>query len=204
MFAGIVKLYQKNPDYLHQLLLLQLIHTRSHLSFEVDGIDKNEIITLMDSHDLIHDTLTQFDQDYNDGRNSKYIGGFESLGELYLFFIREYKRTGVITLETTAYNTECEWIIFRIPRTMDQIKVSYQSNIPISKFIPIILGMVEIAAFREEDLLESTENYNNIEDVSLFFWGALASRSSPLVELKLEPSPIRGGPVLHLIDRSND
>ncbi|MHA1305645.1 MAG: hypothetical protein ACTSPI_18235, partial [Candidatus Heimdallarchaeaceae archaeon] len=153
-FAGIVKLYQTNPDYLQQIYLLQVIHTRSHTPFHVNNLDKSTIVNRINSYDAIQNSLDLFDQNQDDSWRSKYIGGFESLNEFYLFFIREFKRTHIMTIDKANFNTECEWIVIRIPSTMNQIRVCYQSNISIRKFVPIVLGIADVDTFDEEDLLE--------------------------------------------------
>ncbi|MHA1343700.1 MAG: hypothetical protein ACTSQG_06920 [Promethearchaeota archaeon] len=202
-FAGIVKLYQTNPDYLHQICLLQVVHTRSHIPFHVKNLEKSKIVNRINSYEDIQNSLDLFDQNQNDGRRSKYIGGFESLNEFYLFFIREFKRTHIMTIDNSNFNTECEWIVIRIPSTVNQIRVSYQSNVPIRKFVPIVLGIGDVNTLDKEDIIKIDEKFNSPEDVEHFLRESLQSRSFPLIEIKLNPAPIRGGPILCLANESN-
>ncbi len=47
-----------------------------------------------------------------------------------------------LKIETTRFDTVCEWIIIRIPSELNQVRVSYQSNIDIKKFIPTIIDVM--------------------------------------------------------------
>lgn len=202
-FAAIILLYLRNPDYLHQLHLLQVIHTRSHVPYLINQLERVNLLEWINEDDQISNILNSFDEIENDDKKSRYIGGFESLDEFYMFFIREFKRTGIMKLESTDFSTECEWIILRIPQSLNQIRVSYQSNISIRMFVPTVLGITDPDNITEDDLIIVEEKLNPIENVGDFLNSALASETNPLISIKLDPAPLGGAPVLTLMDESN-
>lgn len=202
-FAGIIKLYQINRDYLHQVYLLQVIHTRSHVPYKINQLERVNLSEWIAKDKQISDILNSFDYIENDDKQSRYIGGFESLDEFYMFFIREFRRTGIMKIESTDFSTECEWIIIRIPQPLNQIRVSYQSNISIRKFVPIVLGIADPDNITKDDLIVVEEILNPIESVNNFLESALTSETNPLISIKLDPAPLGGAPALTLMDEHN-
>ncbi len=202
-FAGIIKLYQKNPKFLTQILLLYTAFTRTLHKFLIDIEDISNIINLFDSEDKISTFLDKFDNFENDGYNSKYIGKVEFEEKIYTFFIREFKRMKNQKLDKTVYNTICEWIILRIPRSGDVLKVGYQSRIDIKKFIPTVMGM-DFKKIGEVEIVKEYEDFNEISDVQKFFKKIEDYEQIPLIELLIESSPIRSNPSLKITSTENN
>ena len=202
-YAGIVKLYQKNPILLIQILLLYTAFKRTLNKFLIDIKDFDKIIDLSDSEDKITAILEKFDKLEKDGYNSKYIGKVEFEGNIYTFFIREFKRMKNQKLEETIYNTICEWIILRIPREGKNLGVGYQSRIDIKKFIPTVMGM-DLKKIGDVEIVKKYEAFNEVSNVQNFFKKIEDYEQTPLVELLIELSPIRNNPSLKINSSQNN
>jgi len=202
-YAGIVKLYQKNPILLIQILLLYTAFKRTLNKFLIDIKDFDTIIDLFDSEDKITTFLEKFDKLEKDGYNSKYIGKVEFEENIYTFFIREFKRMKNQKLEETIYNTTCEWIILRIPREGKNLRVGYQSRINIKKFIPTVMGM-DIKKIGDVEIVKKYEAFNEVSNVQNFFKKIEDYEQTPLIELLIELSPIRSNPSLKINSSQNN
>jgi len=204
-FAGVIILYQKNPELLMQIRLLTLVNIRgSQNSFLIEIIDRKALINNLNSEVKILTALEHFDSEVNDEKRSKFLSWFEHDNELYLFFLRQYKRTMLRTIESANFETECEWIVIRINSSLEQVKVSFQSKINIRRFVSILIGTVgEIKSCQDKEVVKEMLEINPINEVQKFLKKMLESHSSPLIEIRFEPSPIRGGPLLMLSDRNN-
>jgi len=202
-YAGIVKLYQKNPMLLIQILLLYTAFKRTLNKFSIDIKDINNIIDSFNSEEKTTKFLEKFDNLEKDGYNSKYVGKVEYEENFYTFFIREFKRMKNQKLDETVYNTVCEWIILRIPRTGEELRVGYQSRIDIKKFIPIVMGM-DLKEIGEVKIVKEHEDFNDISNVRNFFHEIEDNEQIPLIELKIEISPIRSNPLLRISSPQNN
>jgi hypothetical protein len=198
-FAGIIKLYQKDPKILIKILLLQKTNRKSQLKFEIEISSTEELKMRIGTHNQINKILEDFDKTENDEWRSKYIDWFEIDGDFYLYFIREFKRSMAFKLETTNFDTVCEWIIFRIPKELDQVRVSYDSNLDITKFIPAILDIKG-----KKEAIQKFEKYNDKETVKSFFKVILKDEYHPLVEIRFELAPFAESPTLILSDNKNN
>ena len=201
-YAGIVKLYQKNPILLIQILLLYTAFKRTLNKFVMDVKDVDKIIKLFDSEDEMSTLLEKFDKIENDDYSSKYIGKVEYQENIYTFFIREFKRMKNQKLDETIYNIVCEWIILRIPRSEDPLGVGYQSRIDIKKFIPTVMGM-DLEKIGDIEIIKKYEVFNNPTIVQKFFREIEDHEQIPLVELVIELSPIRSNPYLKIKSPEN-
>lgn len=203
-FAGIIKLYQKDPKILIKILLLEKTNRRSQSKFEIEIKDIDKIKERFDSQEQIEKALELFDKEEKDNRKSKFLGWFDINGDIFLYFIREFKRSMALKIETTRFDTVCEWIIIRIPSELNQVRVSYQSNMDIKKFIPTIIDVMHEKKIKpEKERIKEFEVLNAKEDVKLFFETILKDSSYPLVEIRFDPAPFRGAPVLTLSDKKN-
>lgn len=202
-YAGIVKLYQKNPILLIQILLLYTAFKRTLNKFLIDIKDFDTIIDLFDSEDKITTFLEKFDKLEKDDYNSKYIGKVEFEENIYTFFIREFKRMKNQKLEETIYNTTCEWIILRIPREGKNLRVGYQSRINIKKFIPTVMGM-DLKKIGDVEIVKKYEAFNEVSNVQNFFKKIEDYEQTPLIELLIELSPIRSNPSLKINSSQNN
>lgn len=202
-YAGIVKLYQKNPILLIQILLLYTAFKRTLNKFLIDIKDFDTIIDLFDSEDKITTFLEKFDKLEKDDYNSKYIGKVEFEENIYTFFIREFKRMKNQKLEETIYNTTCEWIILRIPREGKNLRVGYQSRINIKKFIPTVMGM-DLKKIGDVEIVKKYEAFNEVSNVQKFFQKIEDYEQTPLIELLIELSPIRSNPSLKINSSQNN
>ncbi len=203
-FAGIIRLYQKDPDLLIKIQLLEKINRKSQPTFiiNIENIDK--LKKRLDSTENIEKDLKFFDDKVSDNKKSKYIGWFDIEDDVYIYFIREYKRSMALTLEAPRFDTVCEWIIFRIPIESNQVRVSYESNIDIKRFIPtMISGWQKGSVSSEEEVVKEFEALNTRENVKKFFETILTDKSFPLVEIRFEPAPFKEAPVLALSDKKN-
>ncbi len=201
-YAGIVKLYQKNPNLLIQILLLYTAFKRTLNKFSIDIKDVDTVINLFESEDKITTFLEKFDNLENDDYSSKYIGKVEFEENIYTFFIREFKRMKNQKLDETVYNTICEWIILRIPREGKSFRVGYQSRIDIKKFIPIVMGM-DLKKIGDVEIVKKYEDFNDVSNVQNFFKEIEDFEQTPLVELLIELSPIRSNPSLKISSPQN-
>ena len=202
-YAGIVKLYHKNPILLIQILLLYTAFKRTLNKFLIDIKDFDTIIDLFDSRDKITTFLEKFDKLEKDDYNSKYIGKVEFEENIYTFFIREFKRMKNQKLDETIYNTICEWIILRIPRKGKDLRVGYQSRIDIKKFIPTVMGM-DLEKIGDVEIVKEHEDFNEVSNVQNFFKEVEDYEQTPLVELLIELSPIRSNPSLKIFSSQNN
>ena len=203
-FAGIIKLYQKDPEILIKILLLEKTNRRSQSKFEIEIKDIEKLKERFSSQEKIEEALELFDKEEKDIRKSKFLGWFEINGDIYLYFIREFKRSMALKIETTRFDTVCEWIIIRIPSELNQVRVSYQSNINIKKFIPTIIDVMHKKKIKpEKERIKEFEVLNAKENVKLFFETILKDETYPLVEIRFDPAPFRGAPVLTLSDKKN-
>lgn len=203
-FAGIIKLFQKDPDILVKIILLQKTNRTSQSRFELNIKDIEKLKESFNSKDKIKSSLEQFDKREKDQRKSKFLGWFDIDGDVYLYFIREYKRSMALKIESAKYDTVCEWIILRIPNDLKQIRVSYESNMNIKDFIPFITGDIH---GRKDDIEKETmkeyEVFNTEENVKIFFDTSLKEKAYPIVELRFEPAPFKGAPTMMLSNRNN-
>ncbi len=203
-FAGIIKLYQKDPKLLIKIILLERINRRSQSKFEIEIKDIVELKKRFDSQEQIDKALELFDKKEKDNRKSKFLGWFDINSDIYLYIIREFKRSMALKIETTRFDTVCEWIIIRIPSELDQVRVSYQSNINIKKFIPTIIDATHEKKIKpDKERIKEFEILNTKENVKLFFEIILKDDSYPLVEIRFDPAPFMGAPVLTLSDKKN-
>ncbi len=202
-FAGIIKLYQKDPMILIKIQLLEKINRKSQSKFEMEIKDYEKFRNRIDSKETINKDLELFDKDEADNKNSKFIGWFDIDDDIYLYFIREYKRSMTLKIKAPRFDTVCEWIIFRIPIESDQIRVSYESNIDIKRFIPTIINGWQKRITSEEDIVKDFEVLNSKENVELFFDAIIKEESVPLVEVRFDPAPFKGAPILILSDKKN-
>lgn len=203
-FAGIIKLYQKDPKILIKILLLEKSNRRSQSKFVIKINDIEKMKERFDSQEQLEKALELFDKEEKDNRKSKFLGWFDIDGDIFLYFIREFKRSMALKIETTRFDTVCEWIIIRIPSELNQVRVSYQSNIDIKKFIPTIIDVMHKKKIKsEKERIKEFEVLNAKEDVKLFFETILKDNSYSLVEIRFDPAPFRGAPVLTLSDKKN-
>lgn len=202
-FAGIIKLYQKDPDQLIKIQLLEKINRKSQPTFmiKIENIDK--LKKRLDSTEIIEKDLKLFDDKIGDNKKSKYIGWFDIEDDVYIYFIREYKRSMALIIDAPRFDTICEWIIFRIPIESNQIRVSYESNMDIKKFIPIMISGWKKGIVAKEEAVKEFEALNTKENVKNFFETILTDESFPLVEIRFEPAPFKDAPVLVLSDKKN-
>ncbi len=91
-FAGIIKLYHGDPKILIKILLLEKINRRSQSKFEIKIKDIEKLKSRFNNQDQLKKTLELFDEEEKDDRKSKFLGWFDINGEIYLYFIREFKR----------------------------------------------------------------------------------------------------------------
>jgi len=203
-FAGIIILYQKDPKILIKILLLEKTNRRSQLKYEIDIKDIEKLKKRFDSQEQIEKALELFDKKEKDNRKSKFLGWFDINGDIFLYFIREFKRSMALKIETTRFDTVCEWIIIRIPSELNQVRVSYQSNMNIKKFIPTIFSDIQKKKVEsEKEIIKDFEVLNAKENVKLFFETILKEESYPLVEIRFDPAPFKGAPRLTLSDKKN-
>ncbi len=203
-FAGILQLYQKDPDLLIKIQLLEKINRKSQPAFMIKIEDLDKLKKRLDFTEKIEKDLKLFDDKIGDNKKSKYIGWFDIEDDVYIYFIREYKRSMALKIKAPRYDTICEWIIFRIPTESNQVRVSYESNMDIKKFIPtMISGRQKGIVASEEEAVKEFEVLNTKEDVKNFFETVLTDESFKLVEIRFEPAPFKEAPVLVLSDKKN-
>ncbi len=203
-FAGIIKLYQKDPKILIKIQLLEKVNKRSQSKFELENKDIEKLKKRIETKGKIEQDLELFDKNLGDDKKSKFIGGFDIDDDIYLYFIREYKRALALKIETPRFDTVCEWIIFRIPIKSNEIRVSYDSKMEIKKFIPTIInGWQKGDLEKEKDVVKNFEVLNTKENLKHFFETIIEEETFPLVEIRLDPAPFKGTSVLTLSDKKN-
>ncbi|MHA1756189.1 MAG: hypothetical protein ACTSVV_05415 [Promethearchaeota archaeon] len=203
-FAGIIYLYKKDPEILLKIQLLKKVNIRSQLKYEIEFDDFEEFKSRINNREDLERDLELFDKNIRDNKKSKFIGSFEIGDDIYIYFIREYKRSMALKIDAPRFDTVCEWIIFRIPYESNQVRVSYESKIDIKKFIPtIIKGWDEERIIKEIDIIKEFEELNSKRNVKNFLENIVEEKSCPLVEIRIDPAPFREAPVFTISDKKN-
>jgi len=203
-FAGIIYLYQKDPLILTTIQLLEKVNKRSQSKFEMEIENFEDFKNRINDNANLEKDLELFDNNAGDSRKSRFIGWFDIEDDIYVYFIREYKRSMTFKIENPRFDTVCEWIIFRIPKESNQIRVSYESKMDINKFIPtIISGWRKGSVASEKDIVKKFEKLNTKENVRNFLETIIKDETFPLVEIRLDPAPFKEAPVFTISEKKN-
>jgi len=203
-FAGIIYLYQKDPLILTTIQLLEKVNKRSQSKFEMEIENFEDFKNRIKDNANLEKDLELFDNNAGDSRKSRFIGWFDIEDDIYVYFIREYKRSMTFKIENPRFDTVCEWIIFRIPNESNQIRVSYESKMDINKFIPtIISGWRKGSVASEKDIVKKFEKLNTKENVRNFLETIIKDETFPLVEIRLDPAPFKEAPVFTISEKKN-